>query len=163
MRALAQARDPFAAMLAVAAAVILLVAQEGPVVALLAAASVPLVRLGAGVAVQRWRPTSPVPPAPGPVVPPGQPWYFPLTRRESEVAVLVADGFTNRQIAETLHSERTVDGHLTERGVDSHVQHIMNKLSESLGVDVNRRAQIAAWVVERRPRDAVTKPPVRTY
>ena len=158
MRALVDARDPFAAMLAVAAAVILLVAQEGPVVALLAAASVPLVRLGAGVAVQRWRPTPPVPPAPGPVVPPGQPWYFPLTRRESEVAVLVADGLTNKQIADTLPSERSVDGHITDRSVDAHVQHIFDKLSRSLGKDVNRRTQITAWVVERRPRDSATKP-----
>lgn len=160
MRALADARDPVAILMAVAAAVVLLVAQEGPVVALLTAASVPLFRLGAGAAIQRWRPTPPAPPRPA--VPPGQPWYFPLTRRESEVAVLVAEGFTNKQIAEMLHSERTVDGHLTERGVDSHVDHIRNKLSESLRTDV-RRPQIAAWVAERRPRDLVTKPPVRTH
>jgi len=39
-----------------------------------------------------------------------------------------------------------VDGHLAERGVEAHVQNIMNKLN------MNRRTQISAWVAERRPR-----------
>lgn len=150
MRALSDLRDPYAVVLAVVAAIGLLVAQEGPLVALLAAVSVLVVRAAAGVAVERWRPARPAPPPPQPV-PPGQPWYHPLTRRESEVALLVAEGLTNREIGERLHSERTVDGHLTERGVDSHVQNIMNSLN------VNRRAQISAWVTERRPRDPSRK------
>jgi non-specific serine/threonine protein kinase len=59
----------------------------------------------------------------------------PLTRREHEVAVLVARGLTNRRIAEHLI--------LSERTVDAHVSNILRKL------DMIHRAQIAAWVVER--------------
>jgi DNA-binding CsgD family transcriptional regulator/sugar lactone lactonase YvrE len=56
-----------------------------------------------------------------------------LSRRELEVAQLVAEGLTNREIATRLFvSERTVDGHL---------EHIREKLG------VNSRAQVAAWVV----------------
>lgn len=56
-----------------------------------------------------------------------------LSPRELEVARLVADGLTNREIAARLFvSERTVDGHL---------EHIREKLG------VNSRAQVAAWVV----------------
>src|SRR5215472_6828368 len=55
----------------------------------------------------------------------------PLSRREREVAVLVAEGLTDRQIATRLFiSERTAEGH---------VQQIRNKL----GFD--NRAQIASW------------------
>ena len=55
----------------------------------------------------------------------------PLSRREREVAVLVAEGLTDRQIAERLFiSERTAEGH---------VQGIRNKL----GFD--NRAQVASW------------------
>ena len=58
-----------------------------------------------------------------------------LSRRELEVAALVAEGLTNREIGQRLFiSERTVDGHL---------EHIRDKL------DVNTRAQVAAWVVRR--------------
>lgn len=155
MRTISALRDPYAVLLAVVAAVGLLVAQEGPLVALLAGVSVLVFRAAAGAAIERWRPPRPDPPAPPPV-PPGQPWYHPLTRRESEVALLVAQGLTNKQIANALPSERTVDGHLSDRGVDSHVQHIMDKLSKELQIDVNRRAQISAWVTERRPRGPAT-------
>ena len=56
-----------------------------------------------------------------------------LSRRELEIAGLVAEGLTNREIAGRLFiSERTVDGHL---------EHVREKLG------VNTRAQIAAWVV----------------
>ncbi|MFI5556582.1 LuxR C-terminal-related transcriptional regulator [Streptomyces sp. NPDC051738] len=55
----------------------------------------------------------------------------PLTRREQQVAALVARGMTNRRIAaELVLSPRTVDGH---------VDHILTKLGFS------GRAQIAAW------------------
>jgi non-specific serine/threonine protein kinase len=59
----------------------------------------------------------------------------PLTPREREVAVLVARGCTNREIARELV--------LSERTVDSHVRNIMGKL------EINTRAQIAAWAVRQ--------------
>lgn len=56
-----------------------------------------------------------------------------LSRREREVAALVAEGLTNREIAQRLFiSERTADGHL---------EHIREKLG------VTNRAQVAAWFV----------------
>lgn len=67
-----------------------------------------------------------------------------LTQREREVAALVAEGLTNRQIAERLFiSERTADGHL---------EHIREKLG------VRSRAQITAWFIEqnRAPAPAIT-------
>jgi len=55
-----------------------------------------------------------------------------LSRRELEVARLVAEGLTNREIATRLFlSERTVDGHL---------EHVREKLG------FNTRTQIATWV-----------------
>jgi DNA-binding NarL/FixJ family response regulator len=147
MRTLAELRDPFALLLAVAAAVTLVAFQEGPFVALLAAVSVLVVRAAARPLADRLIPLPPAPPAPSP----GQPWYHPLTRRESEVALLLSEGLTHREIGERLHSERTVDGHLTERSVDTNVQNIMNKLN------MNKAPQISAWVAERRPRGPVSK------
>jgi non-specific serine/threonine protein kinase len=61
-----------------------------------------------------------------------------LTPREWEVAMLVARGCFNRQIADQLV--------VSERTVDTHVSHILRKLH------LVSRAQIAAWVVERQPR-----------
>lgn len=151
MRALLELRDPIGFVLAAGVAVTLLGAQEGPLVAVAAALSVLVFRLAARSVVDRWAPRPPTTTEFSPP-PPGQPWYFPLTRRESEVALLLAEGFTHREIGERLHSERTVDGHLTERGVDAHVQNIMNKLN------VNRGPQISAWVTERRPRVPIIKP-----
>lgn len=54
-----------------------------------------------------------------------------LSRREAEVAGLVAEGLTNRQIAERLV--------ISERTAENHVQHILTKLG------FTRRSQIAAW------------------
>ncbi|MGW6658381.1 ATP-binding protein [Rhodococcus sp. NPDC055024] len=60
-----------------------------------------------------------------------------LTRREQQVAELVAQGFTNRAIAESLViSVRTAQGH---------VEHVLTKLG------FTSRAQIAAWVVSTAP------------
>lgn len=59
----------------------------------------------------------------------------PLSRREREVATLIAQGLSNREIARAL-----LIGHRT---VATHVQSILNKL----GVD--RRSQIAAWAAAR--------------
>ncbi len=57
-----------------------------------------------------------------------------LTQREQEVAALIAQGRTNREIAAALV--------ITEGTAANHVQHILNKLG------LNSRAQIAAWAVE---------------
>ncbi|MGB8383236.1 MAG: AAA family ATPase [Dermatophilaceae bacterium] len=59
-----------------------------------------------------------------------------LTRREVEVADLVAQGMTNREIATRLY--------LSERTAQNHVQHILDKLT------LANRSQIAVWVQERR-------------
>lgn len=58
---------------------------------------------------------------------PSPDWTEPLTERESEVAVLVADGSANREVALTLHlSVRTVEVHLSrvfaKLGVRSRVE-----------------------------------------
>ena len=55
-----------------------------------------------------------------------------LSKREADVARLVADGLTNKQIGARLF--------ISERTVDSHVRSILNKLGAS------SRAQIAARV-----------------
>jgi DNA-binding CsgD family transcriptional regulator len=56
-----------------------------------------------------------------------------LSKREREVAALVARGLTNREIAQTLF--------LSERTAENHVQHILTKLG------LGSRVQIAAWAV----------------
>ncbi|CRK58502.1 DNA-binding response regulator, LuxR family [Alloactinosynnema sp. L-07] len=57
---------------------------------------------------------------------------LPLTRREMEVAELVAKGMTNREIASMLV--------ISLRTAETHIDHIRTKLG------FNNRAQIAAWV-----------------
>jgi non-specific serine/threonine protein kinase len=59
----------------------------------------------------------------------------PLSRREREVAKLVAAGMTNRQIGERLF--------IAERSAEGHVERIRNKLG------VRSRTEVAIWVVER--------------
>ena len=59
----------------------------------------------------------------------------PLSPRELEVAALVADGRTNKEIATALY--------LSERTAQNHVQHILTKLG------VANRTQIAAWYRQR--------------
>ena len=59
---------------------------------------------------------------------------MPLTRREREVARLIARGLTNRQIAEALI--------ITEGTVGTHVEHILRKL------DVRSRTQVATWALQ---------------
>ncbi|MFI6516898.1 LuxR C-terminal-related transcriptional regulator [Spirillospora sp. NPDC050679] len=54
-----------------------------------------------------------------------------LTPRELEIAGLVAEGLSNREIADRLV--------IAKRTVDSHVEHILGKL------DYSSRTQIAAW------------------
>jgi DNA-binding CsgD family transcriptional regulator/tetratricopeptide (TPR) repeat protein len=55
-----------------------------------------------------------------------------LAKREADVARLIADGLSNRQIGARLF--------ISERTVDSHVRSILNKLG------FNSRAQIARWI-----------------
>ncbi len=55
-----------------------------------------------------------------------------LAKREADVARLVADGLSNKQIEARLF--------ISERAVASHVRSILNKLG------FNSRAQIAAWM-----------------
>jgi DNA-binding NarL/FixJ family response regulator len=57
-----------------------------------------------------------------------------LSRREREVAQLVARGLSNREIAQRLY--------LSERTVDNHVHRILDKL----GFD--SRVQVATWLVK---------------
>ncbi|MDP9314772.1 MAG: tetratricopeptide repeat protein [Chloroflexota bacterium] len=58
-----------------------------------------------------------------------------LTRREREIVGLLAQGLTNRQIAQQLV--------LSERTVDTHGVNIMRKLG------LHSRAQVAAWAVQQ--------------
>jgi predicted ATPase/DNA-binding SARP family transcriptional activator/DNA-binding CsgD family transcriptional regulator len=79
-------------------------------------------------------------PAPSALPPPDQPsvgrQVGALTRREKEVATLVARGLTNRQIASELV--------LSERTVDHHVSNILKKLK------LSSRARVATWLAELR-------------
>ncbi len=69
---------------------------------------------------------------------PGRLW--PLTRRESEIAELVAQGLSNKDIAAALViSQRTAEGH---------IEHILDKLG------FNSRTQIAAWLSGRARDEA---------
>src|SRR6202011_6386451 len=61
-----------------------------------------------------------------------------LTRREREVAILVAQGLTNREIATRLF--------ISERTAESHVEQIRGKLG------FHTRTQIAGWVAAGLPR-----------
>ena len=57
-----------------------------------------------------------------------------LTAREREVARLIAEGLTNRQVAERLF--------VSERTVATHVSHMLDKLA------FTSRTQIATWAIE---------------
>jgi len=57
-----------------------------------------------------------------------------LTRRQLEIARLIAEDLTNRQIAERLF--------LSERTVETHITNILNKLG------LNSRVQLSRWVAE---------------
>jgi DNA-binding NarL/FixJ family response regulator len=59
---------------------------------------------------------------------------LPITARELEVARLVAEGLSNRQVAQRLV--------LSARTVDGHVQRILGKLG------VSTRTGIATWMLE---------------
>lgn len=58
----------------------------------------------------------------------------PLTRRETEIARLVAQGLSNKEIAATLV--------IAQRTAEGHIEHILSKLG------FTSRAQVAVWVFE---------------
>jgi DNA-binding CsgD family transcriptional regulator len=68
-----------------------------------------------------------------------------LTRREREIAGLVAEGLTNVGIAQRLS--------ISKRTVESHVEHVKKKLSFA------SRLQIIVWVIEHRA-DEQDQPPI---
>jgi non-specific serine/threonine protein kinase len=59
----------------------------------------------------------------------------PLTARQRQVAVLVAQGLTNRQIANELV--------ITERAAANHIEHILDRLG------ANSRTEIGVWASEQ--------------
>jgi DNA-binding NarL/FixJ family response regulator len=59
-----------------------------------------------------------------------------LTSRQKEIATLIAQGLTNRQIASKLF--------ISERTVENHMSKILRKLQ------LTSRAQVAAWATEQR-------------
>ena len=61
----------------------------------------------------------------------------PLTAREEQVALLVAEGLTNRQIAGRLT--------IAPKTVSAHIEHMLAKL------DAGNRAEIAAWAARTLP------------
>ncbi|ORA28287.1 protein kinase domain-containing protein [Mycobacterium aquaticum] len=63
-----------------------------------------------------------------------------LTRRENEVAALIAEGKTNKEIAAKLLIAR--------RTVEAHIEHILGKLG------FISRTQIAVWFVEQREKSS---------
>ncbi len=60
-----------------------------------------------------------------------------LTTRQEEVAALVAEGLTNRELADRLH--------ITERSAESHLERIRLRLG------FRSRSQVAAWYVAQHP------------
>ena len=61
-----------------------------------------------------------------------------LTPRQLEIARLIADDLTNRQIADRLF--------LSERTVETHITNILNKLG------LNSRIQLSRWLAEASAR-----------
>ena len=60
-----------------------------------------------------------------------------LAKRETDVARLLAEGLSNKEIGARLF--------ISQRTVDSHVRSILNKLG------YNSRAQVAAWMATNQP------------
>jgi non-specific serine/threonine protein kinase len=69
-----------------------------------------------------------------PTAKPPMPTTEHLTVREREVAILIAQGLTNHEIAERLV--------ITRRTAEAHVTHVLTKL------DMRSRAQIAVWAAQ---------------
>ena len=69
----------------------------------------------------------------------------PLSSRELEIAELIGEGLTNREIGELLV--------ISTRTVESHVDHIKAKLG------FGRRARIVAWALDRLRKPERPEPP----
>jgi non-specific serine/threonine protein kinase len=76
------------------------------------------------------------PVTPKPVTAPGA-TSSPLTRRELQVAELITQGMSNKEIAAKLV--------ISQRTAESHVEHILNKLGCA------NRSQVAAWMATQPP------------
>jgi len=68
----------------------------------------------------------------------------PLIQREQEVALLVAQGLTNRQVAAKLV--------ISEHTAATHVRKILKKLG------LSSRAQVSAWIAGRVPQQPEARP-----
>ena len=67
-----------------------------------------------------------------------------LTKREREIAELVASGLSNREIASQLF--------ISKRTVDAHVEHIFSKL------EISSRVQLTVVLLTRRSAHAPPTP-----
>ena len=123
--ALRELRDPWGLGLAAATAAVNLSLRVNPLKALAAAALVLVVKVAAGIL---WPARLPA------VIAQNK-----LSPRELEVAMWIPAGLSNKEIARKLVPPTS------ERTVDNHVQHILNKLN------FDTRAQIAAWVARQDP------------
>jgi DNA-binding NarL/FixJ family response regulator len=135
MRALAELRDPWSILVAIAAGVVAFALAVPWPIAMVATVAVLCARVGAGVLFPAPLSAAPVLALPAPLEGGAGPGGA-LTRKELEIAQLVSEGHTNREIADKLV--------ISERTVDNHVQHILTKL------DFHRRSQIAVWWAEHR-------------
>jgi len=88
-----------------------------------------LVAEGRAMPKQRWLPYVLGETEPAPVA-------SPLTKRETQIAELVAEGLRNKEIATKLF--------ISQRTAETHVDHILSKLG------LSNRTQVAAWVLEQR-------------
>jgi len=67
-----------------------------------------------------------------------------LTKREAEIAALVAEGLSNPDIAAQLFVSR--------RTVSAHITHILTKL------DFSNRVELAVWATRQRIIDQISSP-----
>ena len=129
--ALREVGDPWGLGLASATGLLNLYLGVSPLKAAAAAVLVLAVKVAAGLL---WAQSAPISPAGSPAA------REKLSPRELEVAMLIPSGYSNKEIARKLVPATS------ERTVDNHVQHILNKLN------FDNRAQIAAWVAIHYPQ-----------
>ena len=135
MRVTDELRDPWAILVAIVAGLVAFALAVPWPIALVATAAVLSARVGSGLLFPAPLSVAPILALPAPAEGGAGPGGA-LTRKELEIAQLVSEGLTNREIADRLV--------ISERTVDNHVQHILTKL------DFHRRSQIAAWWAEHR-------------